>query len=109
MEETSDPWFGIVASQKRAWRAIRWGPAVAITAVCLSRIPWLAAGLFVAWFGWACFRLAAIGEHRCPRCGNELFRNGAYHNSLASRCLNCKQAIGEAAQPLFPVAKTLPL
>jgi hypothetical protein len=106
MEDASDPWAHVAASKQRFWHAVRWGPAVAIAAVFLLRVPLAALGVIVAWVVWVGMRSAAVEEHRCPRCGNELFRNGLYHNQFAARCLNCGQAIGAPVRRLLPRPKS---
>jgi hypothetical protein len=37
---------------------------------------------------------AHAGAFRCPRCGKRLSRFGLFNSAIASRCLNCKIAIG---------------
>ena len=102
MEEESDPWADVVLSKRRFWRAIRWTPVVMIAAFCCSRIPLAAIGIVVIWGCWVAIRNADVEDHRCPRCGHELFRRGMYHNQFASRCLNCGQEIGAPVKRMVP-------
>ena len=102
MEEETDPWADVVLSKRRLWRAIRWAPVVVIVALCLLGVPLFAVAIVMIWGLWVGLRAAAVDDHRCPRCGDELFRRGLYHNQFASRCLNCGQVVGAPVRRRVP-------
>ena len=104
MQDAATAW-ATVAERKRAfWRAVRWGPVAFVIALFALRVPFVAAGVVLAWLGWVTARSMQVEAIPCPRCGNTLFRDGVYNNSFASHCLHCRQEIGAPVKGFFPDA-----
>jgi DNA-directed RNA polymerase subunit RPC12/RpoP len=94
MNDATDVWAIVRQKRTARWRALAWGPVVLVISLLARHVPPLAIGVSLLWFGWLAVCSFRLEEIRCPRCGKKLFRDGAYHNSLVSRCLHCGQEIG---------------
>lgn len=104
MSDAADPWADLVAQKRGFWRAVRWGPAVMVVAVLASRWPLGAGALVMGWVLWVVVSAARVEGLACPRCRQELFRDGMWHNQFSSHCLHCGQSIGAPVKSLFPSA-----